>query len=90
MYEWSEYKRLLNLRKHGLDFQDAALVLAGHTVTHGDTSAPVGEQRFISLGLLDGMVVSIVHAGAGERIRIISFRKATRHESNAYFAQVPF
>lgn len=38
------------------------------------------EQRFVTLGFLNGIAVSIVHTETAELIRIISFRKATRNE----------
>jgi uncharacterized protein len=46
------------------------------------------EQRFITIGLLRTTVVVIVHTEAPELIRVISMRKATRHETEIYFAQI--
>ena len=39
-----------------------------------------GEKRFVTLGLLSGVAVSIVHLESPRRIHVISFRRATRHE----------
>ena len=44
-----------------------------------------GERRFITLGLLAGIPVSIVHTESDREIRIFSFRKATRREAQIYF-----
>jgi len=84
-FTWSEAKRKLNLHTHGLDFVDAARVFDGPTFTFEDDRFEYSEQRFISLGLLDDFVVSIVHTESTRQIRVISFRKATKHEQAIYF-----
>ena len=83
-FVWSETKRAANLRAHGLDFVDAARVFEGVTYTFEDDRFAYGEQRFITLGLLAGTPVSVVHTEAAHKIRIISFRKATRREAEIY------
>ncbi|MEI8299083.1 MAG: BrnT family toxin [Pseudomonadota bacterium] len=82
---WDERKRLSNLRIHGLDFRDAPGVFDGSTFTIDDARFADGEQRFLTLGLLGEVGVSIVHTEAPDLIRIISFRKATRHEEVVLF-----
>lgn len=89
MFTWDEAKRRDNLRKHGIDFVDAARIFRGFTLTAEDDREDYGEQRFLTLGLLADQVVSVAHTEQGERIRIISIRKATRHEARFYFSQVP-
>ena len=61
MITWDEPKRRLNLRKHGLDFIDAEEVFDGVTYTYEDDRFSYGEQRFVTLGLLKEIVVSIGH-----------------------------
>ena len=85
---WSEDKRQSNLRDHGLDFVDAPRVFDGVTYTFEDDRFDYGEQRFVTLGLLDGIVVSIVHTESARVIRVISFRKATKHEQAIFFNSV--
>ena len=85
---WSESKRASNLRVHGLDFADAEPVFAGLTYTFEDDRFDYGEQRFATLGLLDGVPVSLVHTETPHEIRVISFRKATPREARLYFDQV--
>ena len=87
-FTWSEAKRAANLEAHGLDFVDAPLVFEGVTFTFEDDRFSYGEQRFVTLGLLAGIPVSIVHTESEHEIRIISFRKATQHETQIYFNQV--
>ncbi len=86
--EWDEAKRQTNLRKHGLDFADAEAVFDGHTTTFEDVRADYGERRFLSFGLLAGRVVVIAHSEQEDVIRIISMRKASKHERKSYFSQI--
>ncbi|HZF09244.1 MAG TPA: BrnT family toxin [Thermoanaerobaculia bacterium] len=79
-YAWDEAKRVANLRKHGLDFADAPEVFAGPTCTVEDDRLAYREKRFLSVGVLRGLPVSIVHTETDHEIRIISFRKATKRE----------
>jgi uncharacterized protein len=84
-FTWSEAKRAANLKTHGLDFVDAARVFDGVTYTFEDDRFSYGEQRFVTLGLLAGLPVSIVHTESEHEIRVISFRKATKREAQIYF-----
>jgi uncharacterized DUF497 family protein len=84
-YEWDEAKNRINVAKHGLDFADAAQILTGPCVTFVDDRFDYGEERLISLGMLDGRVVVIAHAPRGPEVtRIISMRKANRREQKTY------
>ncbi|MDZ4252612.1 MAG: BrnT family toxin [Sulfuritalea sp.] len=87
-FTWSESKRKLNLKNHGLDFVDAPRVFEGVTFTFEDDRFPYGEQRFVTLGLLAGIPVSIVHTESEHEIRIISFRKASQRETQIYFHEI--
>lgn len=84
-YTWDETKRQANLRKHGLDFADAAEVFVGPLVLIEDDRASYGEQRMIGIGLLDCLVVLIVHVESDETIRIISMRKADSDEIDLFY-----
>ena len=87
-FSWSERKRAVNLKEHGLDFVDAPRVFEGLTFTYEDDRFDYGEQRFITLGLLAGVPVSIAHTETEDEIRVISFRKATSREARLYFNEV--
>ena len=87
-FSWSESKRKANIRTHGLDFIDAAPVFEGVTYTFEDDRISYAEQRFVTLGLLTGVPVLIVHTEDKHEIRIISFRKATRAEARIYFEAI--
>jgi len=79
---------LSNLRQHGLDFLDTPRVFEGATFTFEDDRFAYQEQRFVTLGLLSGVPVSIVHTETAHEIRIISFRKATSREAEIFFTHV--
>jgi uncharacterized DUF497 family protein len=79
-FSWDEKKRRSNLRDQGLDFVDAPGVFEGPTFTFEDDRFAYGERRFVTLGFLAYIAVSIVHLETSSRIHVISFRKATRHE----------
>lgn len=87
-FTWSERKRAINLKDHDLDFVDAPRVFEGLTFTYEDDRFDYGEQRFITLGLLAGVPVSIAHTETDNEIRLISFRKATDREARFFFSQV--
>jgi uncharacterized protein len=64
---------------------DAPRVFDGPPFTYEDDRFDYPEQRFVTFGLLQGLVVSIVHTESTRQIRIISFRKATKHEQAIFF-----
>ena len=84
-FVWNERKRRSNVRDHGFDFRDAPAAFDGPTYTIEDDRFAYGEQRLMTLGFLGGVSVSIVHTETSQVIRIISFRKATRHEEAILF-----
>ena len=84
-YAWDPAKAAANLRKHDVDFADAALSLedpAALVVADPDAS---GEQRFVCLGAdPQAQVLVTVYAHAGGAVRIISSRRASRGERRRY------
>ena len=86
MFSWDEAKRRLNLRKHGIEFEDAVRIFRGLTFTAEDMREDYGEHRFQTLGLLEDQLVSVTHTERGDDIRIIFIRKATRDEAQFYFS----
>jgi uncharacterized DUF497 family protein len=63
-------------------------VFEGATFTFEDDRFSYGEQRFVTLGLLAGIPVSIVHTENEHEIRVVSFRKATQREAQIYFNEI--
>jgi uncharacterized DUF497 family protein len=87
-FEWDENKRLSNLRKHGLDFEDGWRVFDGPCVSRLDVRFEFGEPRFRALGLLFDRVVEIAYVERPDVIRLISMRRAGRHEKTRYYEAI--
>lgn len=87
-FSWSETKRARNLKDHELDFIDTPRVFEGTIFTFEDDRFVYTEQRFVTLGLLAGIPISIVHTENEHEIRIISFRKATKRETQILFNRI--
>ncbi len=82
---WNEAKRRRNLKKHRLDFADAESVFDGITLTFEDDRVDYGEQGFITIGMLHGEFVVIAHSEQNDQTRVISMRKATKHEEQGFY-----
>ncbi len=85
-FEWDDSKAEANERKHGVSFVEAMTVLAdplsltGFAPDHSDD-----EDRYITMGLSAvGRLLLVSHTGRGEKVRIISARKASRRERRDY------
>jgi uncharacterized DUF497 family protein len=87
-YEWDNAKAALNYRKHGVDFVDAIAALEDpNRLEDIDFETEQGEERTRVIGVAQGHVLFVVVTQRGEdTCRIISARKATRHEENRYYA----
>ena len=46
-----------------------------------------GEERSVLLGMTGGQLLYVAYTERGDNIRIISARRATRHEQDIYFRQ---
>jgi len=82
---WDEAKRLANLRKHGLDFADAGEVLESRYRLDVQELRE-GELRVLSISYALGFlaVLTEVHTDRDGMARVISFRRASREEREAY------
>jgi len=83
--EWDEGKNAANVRKHGSDFYDGARVFFGPTLEYPDDRHDYGEQRIVAYGEVEGRILAIVYTWREDRRRIISARRATRYEAEAYY-----
>lgn len=85
-FEWDPEKAARNLRKHRVSFREAAMVFGDVLAsTYDDSLHSQGEQRYVTIGLSDqGRVLVVAHTTRRELVRIISARKATRREIEAY------
>lgn len=84
-FEWDEDKNHLNIEKHGVRFEDACKIFDGFTIDAIDNRTDYGEERIISIGLLNGIaVITVVHTDRKGICRIISARPANRKERKHY------
>jgi uncharacterized DUF497 family protein len=82
-FEWDEAKARSNREKHGVSFEEAVSVFLDlDYLLIQDRSH---QDRFVALGFSSlARLLVVVHCERGERIRLISARRATRHERTTY------
>jgi uncharacterized DUF497 family protein len=85
-FEWDETKARRNLREHGVSFEEAASVFGDpFALEIRDQQHSQLEERYIAMGYsLLGRLLVVVHSEEAETLRIISARRATRTEREAY------
>jgi uncharacterized DUF497 family protein len=84
-FEWDEKKNEGNIRKHGFDLADGAELFELPMLIWLDSRAAYREHRFVGIGFLRQRVVVVVFVGDDDNtIRIISLRKALKHERERF------
>lgn len=84
--EWDADKAARNLKKHGVSFEDAALVFhdSGRIEIH-DGRERYGEDRWVTVGFAWSMLLAVAYTVRDEEtIRLISARKAVANEQKQY------
>lgn len=85
-FEWDGAKAQNNLAKHGVSFEAAAGVFFDvFAFDQVDLESEPGEVRYIITGMVNGVPLTVVYTERGDQIRIISARKATKHEQKEYY-----
>jgi uncharacterized DUF497 family protein len=85
-FEWDDVKADINWRRHRTSFRTGRRVFADYfALIEHDLSEDYGEDRFLATGMVDGRLVIVAYTEREERIRIISARKANRHEQRKYY-----
>jgi len=85
-FEWDRKKAILNIKKHGVSFEDAATAFGDPlSVTIHDPKHSDDEDRFLLLGeTKDKKLVVVAHTDRKDTIRLINARPATRQEREDY------
>ena len=87
-FEWDSTKAEINIKKHGISFEEAATVFYDeYAIQFFDEKHADIEERFLMLGMSNHLNVLIVchcERDDGNTIRIISSRKATKNEAKHY------
>ena len=87
-FEWDEAKAAENYVKHGVSFETAIKVFGDpFGIERLDDREDYGEERFILIGTAEEAVITVVYTERNGRFRIISARRATRHEQGDYFIE---
>jgi len=84
-FEWSDDKNRINIKKHGIDFNDVSEMFNQEMLSTLDLREDYGEERWVSIGWLKSLLGVVVYVEKyGDSIRIISARKATKYEVKRY------
>lgn len=86
LFEWDPGKAQSNEQKHGVTFDEASSVFVDMlSLTIQDPLHSEGEEQFIIIGTsFKNRLLTVVHTERGNKIRIISARKATKKERFYY------
>ena len=88
-FEWDEAKNRANIRRHKIDLADVPPVFDGPMFVRLDTRRDYGEDRMIGIGFLHAAVVLVVFVEReNDTIRIVSARKAERHERERFKKEI--
>lgn len=88
LFEWNENKNIINIKKHGVCFEEAKTVFFDdYDILFDDPIHSKGEERFLIIGLSTTnktLIVSHCYRENDNVIRIISARRATNSERRIY------
>jgi len=87
-FEWDDAKAAANWRRHGVSFEHAAMAVGDtFAVEWIDDRRDYGDERLNLLGMCRETLLYVAFTERDERIRIISARRAERHEQDRYFQE---
>jgi uncharacterized DUF497 family protein len=85
MYIWDAVKEAENARKHGISFPQAMQVFDDwFSITIADREHSEGEERLLTIGMCEDLLMVVSHVDADDTIRIITAREATPRERRDY------
>ncbi|WP_425492860.1 BrnT family toxin [Luteibacter aegosomatissinici] len=84
-FEWNATKARSNLSKHKISFLDATEIFRDDFMLEQLEEPSHSEHRHRAIGVADSRILFIVFTFRGDCIRLISARKATRHETVRYW-----
>ncbi len=88
-FAWKPEKNRINVRRHGVAFQDAARIFDGPTVERVDDRFDYGETRIYAIGLVDGIEITVIYKDrAGGERHLISAWRSEPHERRNYWQNV--
>ena len=84
LLEFDEAKSRKNVERRGIGFERFAEMDAITARAEADVRRDYGELRLRVLGLIDGVLHAAVVTPRGERVRVISLRRANGRERGDY------
>ena len=88
IFEWDENKNTINIKKHGIDFNEASTVFYDdNAILFDDPDHSIEEDRFLLIGMSKALkLITVCHCyrGQDDIVRIISARKASKPETDFY------
>ena len=87
LVEWDDSKNRINIQKHGISFETAALVFADEErIEYYDKLHSLNEDRYVVLGCVQG-ILYVVYTMRDEAARLIFARMATPTERKIYYGE---
>jgi uncharacterized protein len=87
-FEWDNEKAAKNWRTHGVTFDQAAKAVNDpFAIEWIDDREVYDEERINLLGLCEDVILHVTYTERGNRFRIISARRAERHEQDDYYRE---
>jgi hypothetical protein len=87
-FRWNKAKARKNYRKHSVTFDLAKAVFNdAFAIELLDDRCDYGEARFVIIGMVEGRILYVAYSERDDVIKMISARRATKHEEQAYYAQ---
>jgi uncharacterized DUF497 family protein len=84
LFEWDDRKAARNVAKHGVPFEYAARVFLDPHRLESEDNRHHGEERWLTLGKIEGRLFAIAYTPRGTVLRLISARKANAREQRKY------
>jgi hypothetical protein len=88
VFGWNDEKAARNWRDHGVSFPQAAKAFRDPFLVEWiDERADYGEERINFLGMCDGTLLHVTYTERGDKIWLISARRAEKHEQDDYYRE---
>jgi uncharacterized DUF497 family protein len=88
-FTWTPEKNRVNVRRHGIAFQDAARIFEGPTVERVDDRFDYGETRIYAIGVVNGIEITVIYTDRDNHQRhLISAWRSEPHERRYYWQHI--
>ena len=87
-FEWDSEKARTNLSKHGVDFEDIVRLFDSAFFEDPDRFHSGFEDRYLILGILEGVVYCVALTYREDRRRLISARRAKPEEAREFYSRL--